>query len=106
MRSRTGRRGDVAAEKILDAMVIFDNIMDIDDRGIQLLLREVQSESLIIAMKGASEELREKIFKNMSQRAADMMRDIGEENAAYAAGWTISGIATLATIVAVWVFAI
>jgi len=63
------------AEKILDAMVIFDNIMDIDDRGIQLLLREVQSESLIIAMKGASEELREKIFKNMSQRAADMMRE-------------------------------
>jgi hypothetical protein len=38
--------------------------------------------------------------------ATDMMRDIGEENAAYAAGWTISGIATLATIVAVWVFAI
>jgi len=63
------------AEKILDAMVIFDNIMDIDDRGIQLLLREVQSESLIIAMKGASDELREKIFKNMSQRAADMMRE-------------------------------
>jgi flagellar motor switch protein FliG len=55
--------------------VIFDNIMDIDDRGIQLLLREVQSESLIIAMKGASEELREKIFKNMSQRAAEMMKD-------------------------------
>ena len=63
------------AEKIMDAMVIFDNILDIDDRGIQLLLREVQSESLVIAMKGASEELREKIFKNMSQRAADMMRE-------------------------------
>jgi len=63
------------AEKIMDAMVIFDNIMDIDDRGIQLLLREVQSESLVIAMKGASEELREKIFKNMSQRAGDMMRE-------------------------------
>ena len=63
------------AEKIMDAMVIFDNIMDIDDRGIQLLLREVQSESLVIAMKGASDELRDKIFKNMSQRAADMMRE-------------------------------
>jgi flagellar motor switch protein FliG len=59
----------------MDAMVIFDNILDIDDRGVQLLLREVQSESLVIAMKGASEELREKIFKNMSQRAADMMRE-------------------------------
>jgi flagellar motor switch protein FliG len=63
------------AEKIMDAMVIFDNILDIDDRGVQLLLREVQSESLVIAMKGASEEIREKIFKNMSQRAADMMRE-------------------------------
>jgi flagellar motor switch protein FliG len=63
------------AEKIMDAMVIFDNIMDIDDRGIQLLLREVQSESLVIAMKGASQELQDKIFKNMSQRAADMMRE-------------------------------
>lgn len=63
------------ADKILDAMVIFDNIMDIDDRGIQLLLREVQSESLIIALKGASEELREKLFRNMSQRAAEMLRE-------------------------------
>ncbi|MGI9026606.1 MAG: flagellar motor switch protein FliG [Burkholderiaceae bacterium] len=63
------------AEKILEAMFIFDNILDIDDRGIQLLLREVQSESLVIALKGASEELRDKIFKNMSQRAADMMKE-------------------------------
>jgi flagellar motor switch protein FliG len=49
--------------------------MEIDDRGIQTILREVQSESLIIALKGASEEMREKIFKNMSQRAAQMMRE-------------------------------
>jgi len=63
------------ADKIMDAMVIFDNILDIDDRGVQLLLREVQSESLIIALKGASEELRTKIFKNMSQRAAEMMKE-------------------------------
>ncbi len=63
------------ADRILDAMVVFDNIIDIDDRGVQLLLREVQSESLIIAMKGASEALRDKIFRNMSQRAADMMRE-------------------------------
>ena len=63
------------AQQILDAMFVFENLMDVDDRGIQLLLREVQSESLIVALKGASEELREKIFKNMSQRAADMMRE-------------------------------
>jgi flagellar motor switch protein FliG len=49
--------------------------MDIDDRGIQVILREVQSESLIIALKGSGQDLREKIFKNMSQRAAEMMRE-------------------------------
>ena len=63
------------AQRIMDEMFVFENILDIDDRGIQLLLREVQSEALIIALKGASEEMREKIFKNMSQRAAEMMRE-------------------------------
>jgi flagellar motor switch protein FliG len=63
------------AQKIMDEMFVFDNIIDIDDRGIQVLLREVQSESLIVALKGATQELREKIFKNMSQRAAEMMRE-------------------------------
>jgi flagellar motor switch protein FliG len=63
------------AQKIMDEMFVFENILDIEDRGIQLLLREVQSDSLIIALKGASEEMREKIFKNMSQRAAEMMRE-------------------------------
>jgi flagellar motor switch protein FliG len=56
-------------------MFVFQNIVDIDDRGIQLLMREVQSESLIIALKGASEALREKILSNMSQRAAEILRD-------------------------------
>ncbi|WP_334188498.1 flagellar motor switch protein FliG [Noviherbaspirillum sp.] len=63
------------AQKIMDEMFVFENIIDIDDRGIQLLLREVQSESLIVALKGAGQDLREKIFKNMSQRAAEMMRE-------------------------------
>ena len=63
------------AQKIMDEMFVFENVMEIEDRGIQLLLREVQSDSLIIALKGASEEMREKIFKNMSQRAAEMMRE-------------------------------
>jgi flagellar motor switch protein FliG len=63
------------AQKIMDEMFVFDNIIDIDDRGIQVLLREVQSESLIVALKGASQDLRDKIFKNMSQRAAEMMRE-------------------------------
>ena len=63
------------AQKILDEMFVFENLLDIDDRGIQLLLREIQSDSLILALKGASPELREKIFKNMSQRAAEMLRE-------------------------------
>ncbi len=63
------------AQKIMDQMFVFDNIMDIEDRSIQLLLREVQSESLIIALKGATLDLREKFFKNMSQRAGEMMRE-------------------------------
>ncbi len=63
------------AQKIMDEMFVFDNLIDIDDHGIQLLLREVQSESLIIALKGAQEELRNKIFKNMSQRAGEALKE-------------------------------
>lgn len=63
------------AQKIMDEMFVFDNLIDIDNHGIQLLLREVQSESLIIALKGASEDLRNKIFNNMSQRAAETLRE-------------------------------
>jgi flagellar motor switch protein FliG len=63
------------AQKILDEMFVFENLLEVDDRGIQLLLREIQSESLIVALKGASEQMREKVFKNMSQRAAEMLRE-------------------------------
>ncbi|MBX3648527.1 MAG: flagellar motor switch protein FliG [Rhodocyclaceae bacterium] len=63
------------AQKIIDEMFVFENLIDIDDRGIQLLLREVQSESLILALKGANDAMREKVFKNMSQRAAEMLRE-------------------------------
>lgn len=66
---------DDMAQKIMDEMFVFDNIMDIDDKGIQVMLREVQSEMLIVALKGATEEMREKIFRNMSSRAAEMMRE-------------------------------
>ena len=58
------------AQKIIDQMIVFENLMDIDDRGIQILLREIQSDALIIALKGAAWDLREKIFRNMSSRAA------------------------------------
>jgi flagellar motor switch protein FliG len=63
------------AQKIQDKMFTFDDVVELDDRAIQLLLREVQSETLIVALKGTSEELREKIFRNMSARAAEMLRE-------------------------------
>ncbi|TCP01554.1 flagellar motor switch protein FliG [Rubrivivax gelatinosus] len=63
------------AQKIMDNMFTFDDLEKIDDKGIQALLREVQSESLIVALKGATPGLREKIFKNMSTRAAETLRE-------------------------------
>ncbi|RPI47786.1 MAG: flagellar motor switch protein FliG [Betaproteobacteria bacterium] len=62
-------------QQILDEMFVFEDLVSLDDRGIQTLLREVQSESLIVALKGSSQELRDKIFKNMSSRAAEMLRE-------------------------------
>lgn len=63
------------AQRILDEMFVFENLMDCDDRGIQVILREVQGDQLVIALKGAAPEMREKIFKNMSSRAAEMLRE-------------------------------
>jgi flagellar motor switch protein FliG len=63
------------AQKIMDNMFTFDDLDKLDDKAIQSLLREVQSESLVIALKGASVELREKIFRNMSTRAAETLRE-------------------------------
>ncbi|MDX5333096.1 MAG: flagellar motor switch protein FliG [Gammaproteobacteria bacterium] len=63
------------SQRIQDLMFVFDNLMDVDDRGIQALLREVQTDTLIIALKGADDALKEKIFKNMSKRAAEALRD-------------------------------
>ncbi|MCW8847353.1 MAG: flagellar motor switch protein FliG [Sedimenticola sp.] len=63
------------AQDIQDNMFVFDNLIDVDDRGIQTLLREVASDQLLLALRGADEGLKEKIFKNMSKRAAEMLRD-------------------------------
>ena len=62
-------------QKILDNMFTFDDLEHLDDKGIQSLMKEVQSESLVIALKGATPELREKIFRNMSTRAAETLRE-------------------------------
>ncbi|MDF7679678.1 flagellar motor switch protein FliG [Enterobacteriaceae bacterium ESL0689] len=63
------------AQKIIDEMFLFENLVDVDDRSIQRLLQDVDNESLLIALKGSAQPLREKFLKNMSQRAADILRD-------------------------------
>jgi flagellar motor switch protein FliG len=63
------------SQQIQDLMFVFDNLIDVDDRGIQAILRETQQESLMKAIKGADEELRNKITGNMSKRAAEMLLD-------------------------------
>jgi len=61
--------------RIKDLLFIFDNLMDVDDRGIQALLREVGSDTLALALRGAEPEVQEKILKNMSKRAAEILKD-------------------------------
>lgn len=63
------------SSKIEDLMFVFDNLVDVDDRGIQALMREVSSDVLVLALKGADEAIKEKIFKNMSKRASELLRD-------------------------------
>ncbi len=61
--------------KLLDLMFVFEDLLEVDDRGMQELLREIPGDKLIIALKAADEKLKEKFFKNMSERAATMMKD-------------------------------
>mgnify|MGYP001096246625 CR=1 FL=1 len=63
------------SQQIQDLMFVFDNLIDVDDRGIQAILREVQQETLMRAIKGADDNLKDKITKNMSKRAAEMLLD-------------------------------
>jgi flagellar motor switch protein FliG len=63
------------AQQIADNMFTFDDLIHLDDQGFQALLKEVQSDSLVIALKGAPPELRDKVFKNMSSRAAETLKE-------------------------------
>jgi len=63
------------AQEIQDLMFVFDNLSEVDDRGIQALMREISSDVLILALKGADEGVKSKIFGNMSSRAADLLKD-------------------------------
>ena len=56
-------------------MFVFDNLVEVDDRGIQALLREIQSDTLIIALKGSDDTVKDKFLKNMSKRAGELLMD-------------------------------
>lgn len=66
---------DEIGQQIQDKMFVFDNLIDVDDRGIQGLMKEVSTDVLTLALRAADEALKEKIFTNMSKRAAEMLRD-------------------------------
>jgi flagellar motor switch protein FliG len=63
------------SQQIQDLMFVFDDLRDVDDRGIQLLLREISTDTLVVALKGADQGLRDKIVKNLSKRAGEMLLD-------------------------------
>ena len=66
---------EALAGQIQDLMFVFENLIGVDDRAMQTILREVSTDSLLLAMKAADDELKEKIYANMSKRAAEMLRD-------------------------------
>ena len=63
------------AQQIADLMFVFDDVMKLDDKALQLVLKEVASETLIVALKGAAPALRDKFLANMSSRAAESLRE-------------------------------
>jgi flagellar motor switch protein FliG len=63
------------AQQVQDLMFVFDDLVEVDDVSVQALLREISSETLLLALKGSDEAVKEKFFKNMSKRAAEMLRD-------------------------------
>ena len=72
---QVAKSDEALAARIEELVFVFDNLIDLDDRGMQELLRQVPSDQLLLALKGADEALKEKMFKNMSQRAAEMLKD-------------------------------
>ena len=66
---------EALAQRIVDEMFVFENLLSLEDRSIQRLLKDIESDSLITALKGAPQELRDKFLNNMSQRAAETLRE-------------------------------
>ncbi len=73
--SRLEEKDPLLAEEIRKLMFVFEDIAKIDDRGIQVLLKEVPNDRLLLALKTANDDIRNKIFKNISTRAAEMLRE-------------------------------
>jgi flagellar motor switch protein FliG len=73
--TEVGKADERLSQSIQDLMFVFDDLLEIDDRGMQELLRQVPADKLLLALKGADEDFKAKVFKNMSQRAAEMMKD-------------------------------
>ncbi len=70
-----GDTDEEMAQKLQDLMFVFENLIDVDDRGIQAILRDVQTDDLMKALKGTDEALKDKFLNNMSKRAAEMLVD-------------------------------
>ncbi len=68
-------RDQALAESIRALMFVFDDLVDLDSRGMQELMKEISKEDLPIALRGATPEIKEKFLKNMSSRAAEMLRE-------------------------------
>lgn len=73
--SRLEEKDPLLAEEIRKLMFVFDDIVKIDDRGIQTLLKEVPNDKLLLALKTANDDIKNKVFKNISARAAEMLRE-------------------------------
>ena len=73
--SRIEERDPILAEEIRKLMFVFEDIIKIDDKGIQTLLKEVPNDKLLLALKTANEDIKQKVFKNISQRAANLLKD-------------------------------
>jgi flagellar motor switch protein FliG len=73
--TEVGKADARLSQSIQDLMFVFHDLLEVDDRGMQELLRQVPADKLLLALKGADEEFKAKVFKNMSQRAAEMMKD-------------------------------
>lgn len=72
---RLEEKDPILSEEIRKLMFVFEDIVKIDDRGIQVLLKEIPNDKLLLALKTSNDEIRAKIFKNISQRAAQMLRE-------------------------------